>query len=365
MNFDKILLPKGFQFDCTRCGCCCYQGKGIFLSKQEKKALGKKEHIIPNPGFEKVKSIYRWKIQTSEKGECPFLGEKNLCTVYKNRPFFCQKWPYVLNYIPDIGLFGTVVFCCGSTLDKKADDSQIKDLLKVLSKKEWYKDWLKSEKALFKSEPFRNTLRKVSFPKVADVGTGVKFWDYMASLVTTPALKKEPVRWRLWAIKEVWYLSFDFLAKTKPSHTLVEINRENSEWYLGTLQDAVKRFLPTVLSLLPKRKETMKYRPLEVNRCKSEKKQTIPNFEDKVRVHYPYEKEANALFEEYAQFYIKRQVHIPPILPLLTHLPAAANTMEQKLRNVDGYAKVFAKNNSHKSVTKDDLLRAIRLRDRD
>lgn len=366
MEFDKILLPEGYKFECTLCGCCCHQDKGIFMSKHEKRGLGKEEHIVPNTGFEKVKSLYRWKIQTGEEGKCPFLGEKNICGVYENRPFFCRKWPFIINYIPGIGLFGSAVFCCGSTLGRKTDDSQLRALLNELGGKEEYRDWQKSEKALFESEPFRNTLRKISLPRAADVETGVRFWEYMASLVFSSALKSEPVRWRLWAIKEVWYLSFDFLAKTKPSHTLIEVNKENSDFYLGTLKDAVKRFMPVVLSLLPKRKESMKYPPLDIEKklCKSGKKERIPGLKDRERKHYEYEKKADALFEKYAEFYIKRQVHIPSILPLLTHLPVAVNTVEQTLRQTDGYAKAFAKNEGRERVAEEDLLKAIQLRDR-
>lgn len=366
VDFDKLLLPEGYQFNCIRCGCCCYQDKGIFMSKQEKKEIGDSEHIVPNEGFEKVKSIYRWKIRTDEVGKCPFLGKSSLCGIYEHRPFFCQKWPFIISYIPDIGLFGTAVFCCGSTLGNKTDESQLGDLLDSLAGMEWYREWLKSEKGLFESEPFRNTLRKISVPKVADLKTGVKFWDYMASLITNPALKKEQVRWRLWALKEVWYLSFDFLAKTRPSHTLIEVNNENSEWYIGALGDAIKRFLPTVLSLLPKRKETMKYPPVDIenNLCKSGGKGRRPVLKDEERTYYKYEDKAEALFEKYASFYIRRQVHIPPILPLLTHLPVALNTPEQKIMEIDGYAKFFVKQGGRELVTEEDLLRAIQLRDK-
>jgi len=91
---EKLLTPKNFKCD-RFCGECCKKLL-VQVGKEEIKKiknLGYKDFLFEDP-FNKN----RFFLKKNENGWCTFL-EKNKegkysCTIHKNRPKICNKYPF-------------------------------------------------------------------------------------------------------------------------------------------------------------------------------------------------------------------------------------------------------------------------------
>lgn len=81
------------QIDCLKCANCCKTTSPVF-KKRDIERLAKRFKIRPSTFIDRY-------LVTDEDGEyvlqqvpCPFLGDDNYCTVYKDRPTACASFPH-------------------------------------------------------------------------------------------------------------------------------------------------------------------------------------------------------------------------------------------------------------------------------
>jgi len=101
-----ILKKTGFR--CMMCGDCCREktpdSNLILISAAEVSdiisATGMKWNEVadPYPDFFDVgecKVTFAWCLKR-KNGQCLFLNENNRCSIYKNRPWICRTYPFML-----------------------------------------------------------------------------------------------------------------------------------------------------------------------------------------------------------------------------------------------------------------------------
>lgn len=77
---------------CTDCGAHCCKIGGPLASREEVEAVinaGHTNHFMELGEFFVVRPV-------AENGPCPYLDEKNRCTIYEVRPVVCRTWPDIV-----------------------------------------------------------------------------------------------------------------------------------------------------------------------------------------------------------------------------------------------------------------------------
>ncbi len=87
----SVLVAIRF-FECEKCGNCCRYSPPVFREDEAKRIaqyLGKEVEELPLIRFEQFsKTYYR------AKRPCPFLTDKNICSIYEVRGTMCRAFPY-------------------------------------------------------------------------------------------------------------------------------------------------------------------------------------------------------------------------------------------------------------------------------
>ena len=156
-KFKNILSEK----DCIDCFNCCYFSKeeiGVlpFLSKEEseKKVYAKVIEKRKN-GFWQIKQSLSKK--NNNVAKCFFLDERNhKCKIYKDRPFECTFWPFVISFEKNKIYVCSVNkdWCPKVTKKKIFNQKTIKNILQYLESNNILKELEKKERYIWPMEDY-------------------------------------------------------------------------------------------------------------------------------------------------------------------------------------------------------------------
>lgn len=91
------MMDKGFKFKCTGCGKCCTGAPGfVWVTPQEIAALATLLNLTTQEFSKRyVRRVgHRFSLVERKDGDCIFLKDKKLCTVYQARPKQCKTYPF-------------------------------------------------------------------------------------------------------------------------------------------------------------------------------------------------------------------------------------------------------------------------------
>ena len=85
---------------CEQCGVCCQKVTPISITRKEIKAVAKYLNTSPSKLRQKHNIIYTGtdNLWTMPGAPCPFLKEKNICTIYLVRMHVCREFPFKRMY---------------------------------------------------------------------------------------------------------------------------------------------------------------------------------------------------------------------------------------------------------------------------
>jgi Fe-S-cluster containining protein len=141
---SKRLMVRLEKFKCLKCGNCCKLKGQVYLFPRDVKKISKflnipfksfinkycrpiTEYYI----FKKKRYREKWLVLKKKKDRCVFL-KKNICAIYKARPFYCKIAPFserVLNNKKTLKYFLKNCRACQSR-DIISKDKRLESLLK-------------------------------------------------------------------------------------------------------------------------------------------------------------------------------------------------------------------------------------------
>lgn len=87
------------RFECTQCGQCCIgdSSSGVSLSASEVEPIRRILDLSQawfRRRYVRRLSTAHWEIRLQANGRCPFLTDKDRCSIYAVRPAQCQTYPF-------------------------------------------------------------------------------------------------------------------------------------------------------------------------------------------------------------------------------------------------------------------------------
>lgn len=79
--------------DCLKCANCCKTTSPIFYQKDIER-IAKALKMKPGVFIEKYLRIDEDQDYVLQTTPCPFLGDDNYCSIYKDRPAACREYPH-------------------------------------------------------------------------------------------------------------------------------------------------------------------------------------------------------------------------------------------------------------------------------
>ena len=358
---DSTATLKDYAFTCIRCGCCCYQTKGIDMTEREWKAIGPHPFIVPLEGDSS--SLYRYRILPLDSGKCPFL-ENNLCTIYDKRPEICRRVPLTMRYVPDIGYLYSTIICCGAHRAGKPSPFPFEGYTETLDQKflslfERLEN-RNSEAAFAVSKPV-----KIS-PLVTDMETVITVWDYIGDLAYTDILRRENLQWMSWVIMKVWYQFYLDVLQKEEYVTTKTIPRIQS-----LLKKLFNEYAKSQLDQLEEVKEKAAYRSDSPRNdshyvlftCKRDLKTLNIPVSDEERSYSKFTEEALEFSRNYYSFLARRTVRASPFRSFVVPIAFVPEILHRTVTDLTGSAVLLAKHRGHSIITGDDLFDVIKLQD--
>lgn len=122
---QRLILPEGEHFECTRCGICCGPLRDAQVSLRRSKELIKSEfgqRAQERSGFLPVRVLEDGSLSTSSRpdGSCQFLTNELHCELHDTplKPMSCRQFPFILRETPE-GIVVGLSYSCPSVQSNK------------------------------------------------------------------------------------------------------------------------------------------------------------------------------------------------------------------------------------------------------
>ncbi len=114
---DSRWYAAGLRFECTQCGNCC-RNHGeyhyVHLTQIELDQIPKFLGISRRDFLKRycTKEPHSFVTLRMDTPACPFLNEKQQCSIYPVRPMQCRTWPFWEHNLTEAQWNGPVKDCC-------------------------------------------------------------------------------------------------------------------------------------------------------------------------------------------------------------------------------------------------------------
>jgi Fe-S-cluster containining protein len=357
---EPIVMLKGYDFQCIRCGCCCYQREGVYMTTEEKELLGDHPSIAP---LEKpVSGLYTYRILPSEGDRCPFLAD-NHCTIYEKRPELCRRFPLTMRYIPDIGYLYSAIICCGAS-HQNPSPYTVKEYSTQLNEK-FRSSFEKMETLNCQKASALSKSVKVN-PHIQDMETVITIWDYLGDLAYTDVIQKENLQWMSWIIMKAWYQYYlDLLQHEK------YMGEKKFTDDMPRVDKLLHSYMKIQLNYLEETKETAVYASSESGEnsrttlylCRKNPEPLEMSLSDKERSYAKFTPDALSLSRDYYSFLAKRTIRAYPFSSSVIPISFVPEILHRAVTEITGAAVLLSNYRGHKVITAEDLFDVIKLKD--